>query len=126
MSNTVSEGISYIISEKYFVIRIKKRNVLKTKSRGFAEELNSILSELDEKYRPLGAVLVGLSLYRCKDAEKYIHTVKKAFFDPNLSRLLFEVARYYVNIHSVVRNLNSRLATLTRYVLSTLVNSKST
>lgn len=123
--SATTHNVTYIVSDKYMLIRIKRKNVLKTKIRGFSEKVNSVLGELDEDNRSLGAIAVGLALYRSRSPERYLDIVRKAFFDPNLSRLLFEVAVYYVNMHSAIRNLNSKLATLTRHMLTVLVNSKT-
>ena len=112
--------VSYIVSDDYLVVRINRRNALKTKIRGFSNKVEQMLNELSEDERPIASVVIGLALYRCRNAERYINLLRRSFFDPNLKSLLYAIARYYVNMHSILQNLASKTATLIRYVLTVL------
>ena len=114
----IKQPITYRIDDEYLVIRIKRRNALKTKIRGYNNTIEKILEDIPEDERPLASVVIGLTLYRARGMNKYINLLKRSFYDPNMKRLLFSIAEYYVNMHTILQNLASKTATLIRLTLT--------
>jgi len=111
--------ISYSLDD-YLTIRINRRNALKTKIRGFREEIERLLQGVEPEERGYVATVIGLALFRSRDAEKYLDLVRRAIFNPHLRRLLLALAEYYINTYTIYRNLDSKIANIVRTVLTAL------
>ena len=115
-----SYTIRYLIGDDYLTVRINRRNVLKTKIRGYKDAVSAMLNEIPEDERPLASVVIGLALYRCRDVGRYVRMLRRSFFDPNTKELLYAIAKYYVKMHTILNGLASKTATVIRYVLTML------